>query len=49
MAAGLTASLRERGQENEVINTLQLSMSIVMEREIVDVNVRPKQVVRQRL
>ena len=42
-------SLRQRGQENEVINTSQLSMFIVMEGEIVDVNVRLKQVVRQRL
>ena len=42
-------SLRQHGQENEVINILQLSMSIVMEGEIVDVNGRLKQVVRQRL
>ena len=42
-------SLRQCGQENEVINTPQLSMFIVMEGEIVDVNVRLKQVMRQRL
>ena len=30
-----------------MINTPQLSMSIVMEGEIVDVNVRLKQIVRQ--
>ena len=40
-------SLRQRGQENEVINTPQLYMPIVMEGEIVDVNMRLKQVVRQ--
>ena len=35
------------GQENEVINTPQLSMSIAtMEGEIVDVNVRLNQVMR---
>ena len=40
-------SLRQRGQENQVINTPQLSVCIVMEGEIVDVNVILKQVVRQ--
>ena len=44
-----TGSLRQHGQENKVIITLQLSMSIAtMEEEIVGVSVRLNQAMRQR-
>ena len=42
-------SLRQHGQENQVIITLHLSMSITtMEEEIVGVSVRLNQAMRQR-
>ena len=41
-------SLGQHGQGNQMVNTLQLSMSIAtMEGEIVDVNVRLNQVMKQ--
>ena len=43
-----TGSLRQHGQENQVIITLQLSMDIAtMEEEIVGVSVRLNQAMRQ--
>ena len=47
-ASWVHGSLRQCGQENQVINTPQLSMSFAeMEGEIIDVNVGLNQAVRQ--